>query len=81
MREPTIQQIKDDHIKISVEHHHLQRILRAVEGKKNFLTTRCYSFDENLCKADNNKSCQLQCYDLEMKFMFEKREGEKLVKK
>jgi hypothetical protein len=60
----TDEQVREDHLKLSIEHHKLQRILRVVEAKKDFLLTRCYSWKDGKCGAlTNEPACKMQCFE------------------
>jgi len=81
MSQPTERDLKNELIKVTIENNQAQRHLRAADAKKNFAMTRCYSYDDYMCKADNMRPCMLQCYDRDVEIQNPKTKDEKLVRK
>jgi hypothetical protein len=77
----TEREIRDELIKVSIESNQRERNLRSADAKKKFAITRCFSFTQHMCKADDMKPCRLQCYDLNVEIHNPKTKDERLVRK
>jgi len=66
---------------MTVERNRAVRDVRVLEKHKEWLLTRCYSYNKGFCAADELSPCKLQCYDWDMEFENERTPHEKMVKK